>query len=686
MAKAGIQINIIGSLNAKALRSAQAELGQLAQKADRSSRTFGARLGSAGRAAAKFGKVAAIGIGGAAVAIGAGLTDALGEAREAARIGRLTDQVIKTTGGAAHVTAGHVASLAENLSNLTGIDDETVQAGENLLLTFTNVRNEVGEGNNVFDRATSAALDMATALGRDANQSAMMLGKALNDPVRGMNALRRSGVSFTEEQRDHVEAMVEAGDVLGGQKIILDEVGKEFGGAAAAAADPTQRLGVVVDNLKERIGTALLPVVSDAATWLGAHLPAALDTAGQFFDDHLKVPLRKVGAVISAFVRAVGEKGMLGALRDLSGPGKALAAVIATIGVAIWAATAPISLIVAGLAAVAVAVYAAYRRFPAFRAAVQAVVDFVREHWPQVRATVAGVLRKVGAVISAFVATAQAVWRTFGNNILSFVRRVWPNIKQVISGVLTVIRGIIKTVTSLIRGDWSGVWEGIKKIVTGAWNAIQGAVKAAVEALRLALGAALEGLGELFKAAWDGITNTAGNAVDAVFDFFKKLPGRIGDVVGGIGSAALDVGKTIVAKLAEGLSAVVGFAGDIAGAVANAIKSAINAIIDLLNDGIPNSLGWGPASIDLPDNPIPRLHTGGIVPGRRGEEFLALLEAGELVISASDARGVRDRGHAAPIGRARPDRQASYTFHVYEAQSPAAAADAIAWKLKVSGF
>lgn len=242
--------------------------------------TFGSKMSSKMRT---VGKGVGLAFGGALAVAGKLGLDALGEAREAERVGRLTDAVIKSTGAAANVSAGQVAKLAEAISNKTGIDDEQIQSGQNLLLTFTKIRNEVGAGNDIFDQATMAATNLSAALGTDMKSASLQVGKALNDPVKGVGALTRAGVSFTQQQKDQIKAMVEAGDTLGAQKLILKELGTQFGGAAEAAADPMQKLGTVVNNLKERVGTALLPAVSKAASWLGEHLPAALDRAESMF-------------------------------------------------------------------------------------------------------------------------------------------------------------------------------------------------------------------------------------------------------------------------------------------------------------------------------------------------------------------------------------------------------------------
>lgn len=187
-------------------------------------------------------------------------------AEESAKIGRETERVIKTTGAAAWTSADQVADYAEELSNVTGVDDELIQSGENLLLTFTRIQNKVGEGNDVFDRATAAALDMSTVLGTDMSGAAIQVGKALNDPIKGLTALSRAGVSFTAQQKEQIRTLTEAGDVLGAQKIILQELEKEFGGAAAAAATPFDKLRVQLGNLQEDLGSALIPAVSAAAT------------------------------------------------------------------------------------------------------------------------------------------------------------------------------------------------------------------------------------------------------------------------------------------------------------------------------------------------------------------------------------------------------------------------------------
>ena len=281
-------------------RGASTALDKVANKAENTGRKFGilsARSnGLTAGMSAGFGKIVAAMGAVAAVSVFKGFID---EARESRKVGALTESIIKSTGGAAKISAKQVGALATSISNATGVDDELIQSGSNLLLTFKNVRNEVGKGAKIFDRATAAAVDLSAAGFGDVAGASKMLGKALNDPLKGISALGKAGVTFTDDQKKQIATLVETGKTLEAQKIILGEVESQVGGAAAAAADPMAKLGVIIGNVKETIGAAFLPIVDKAATWLGDKLPGAVDKAGKFFNERLLPPLK----VITGFVK-----------------------------------------------------------------------------------------------------------------------------------------------------------------------------------------------------------------------------------------------------------------------------------------------------------------------------------------------------------------------------------------------
>jgi phage-related minor tail protein len=160
--------------------------------------------------------------------------------------------VLMSTGHAAGFNLDQLKAMASGMQNVTTVGDEVILSGMSILATFKNVRQEA------FERATMAALDMSEVMGQDLKSSTIQLGKALNDPVQGITALTRVGVSFTDEQKKMIQALVESGDIMAAQNIILQELESEFGGAAKAASETFGGAVTQADNslgdLKEELG------------------------------------------------------------------------------------------------------------------------------------------------------------------------------------------------------------------------------------------------------------------------------------------------------------------------------------------------------------------------------------------------------------------------------------------------
>lgn len=236
----------------KALKDVQNDLGGLDNAAKKSSGGFG-ELGNAAKIAA---------LGGIAI-LGAGLKASVDAALEAEQVMAKTNAVLKSTGGIAGVTAKDVTELADRLSQMAGVDDELIQSAENVLLTFTAI------GKDVFPSAMEAALNMSVALGTDLQGAVIQVGKALQDPIKGVTALRRVGVNFNADAMKMIKTMVAMGDTAGAQAFILKELETEFGGVAKAAGDTTKgaldKAGVALENLGEKIGGKVLPALGRLA-------------------------------------------------------------------------------------------------------------------------------------------------------------------------------------------------------------------------------------------------------------------------------------------------------------------------------------------------------------------------------------------------------------------------------------
>lgn len=201
--------------------------------------------------------------------------------RELNTVTAQTEAVVKSTGAAAGVSAGQVRLLAEKYEDLNAqFDDKAIQDAENRLLTFTKI------GKKAFEPALQAVLDFAQATGTDATVAAKLLGRALNDPVKGMTQLGRAGVVLDEKTQARIKNLAKQGKLYEAQKILLDELTKRYGGSFAAAGKTAEgsqaRLADKVEDVQKAFAQKLLPVVVKISDRLSNYLARPETLA--FFD------------------------------------------------------------------------------------------------------------------------------------------------------------------------------------------------------------------------------------------------------------------------------------------------------------------------------------------------------------------------------------------------------------------
>lgn len=152
-----------------------------------------------------------------------------------------------------------LTKYADETARATGIDANQIKLTQAKLLTFKNLAVTADEVGGAFDRATKAAVDMAAAGFGEASTNAVQLGKALQDPIKGITALGRSGITFTDDQKKVIASLVETNRVGEAQAIILKAIEEQVGGTAEATANDTDKMRVAFTQLQEKVGEALVP-------------------------------------------------------------------------------------------------------------------------------------------------------------------------------------------------------------------------------------------------------------------------------------------------------------------------------------------------------------------------------------------------------------------------------------------
>jgi len=553
---------------------------------------------------------AALALGGIALAAKAGLDGVMADDEALANL----QSTITSTGNAANITSESFFAYANELQKVTGTGADQITQGAALLATFKNVRNETGKGNQVFNRATKAALDLSKKGFGDLSGSNKMLGKALNDPIRGITALGRAGVTFTDEQKATIKTLQESGRTLDAQKIILREVEDQVGGTAEAFGETTrgkiERSKRAFEEMQKTLARALLPILEAAAS--------IFQKLSGFIERNQKVSKIIIG-VIAALAAGV---------LILNVAMKAFAVILAVISLS--PVVLIIGAIVLAVAALTIGFIALYKKSETFRK----IVTVAFEGAKKVISRVVDFLK--GPVLAAW-EVIQGVLEVIKGLIAGDFSRVWEGIKTTIGGVLDGIKTSILGVPLLIGGAVlaigktivSKIAEGVSDIASKVWAKLKGLPGAL---LNLAVGW-VEGLGTLGGRVITYIARGVTGLADAAWNNIKGFAGVLGGKVVGIADSIKAIGRKIIDYIIDGFQAA-------ASGIVSGLKGIINKAIDLVNGGIRkvNSLSRKVNKI-LPGDPIgqirpiPRLAKGGIV---RSPTLALIGEAGpEAVVPLS---------------------------------------------------
>jgi hypothetical protein len=278
-----------------------------------------------------------------------------------------------STNFAAGKSFTELANKAAEFQKKTLFGDEQVEEAQAMLLTFKNIRGDI------YDRTIPAILDMATGMNTDAVSAALQLGKALNEPLMGLQALTRSGVQFSQGQKDLIKNLVETGKLAEAQAIILKEVNSQFGGRAEAVANasPWKLFMNQMDKYIEAFGGKIMQVLTkliSLAQWVERNigwikvLAAVTLTFAVVYKGWLI--LQRAHLMVLAAWKA--------ALFIQIGLTKGWAIAQAQLNMTMLAS--PIGLIIAGAAALGVALYAIINKLNKARSVYDEVTNRAREN------------------------------------------------------------------------------------------------------------------------------------------------------------------------------------------------------------------------------------------------------------------------------------------------------------------
>lgn len=214
---------------------------------------------------------------------------------------------LKSTNNAIGISSDQLLKMAASWQRV-GIfaDEDILQNVTAQLLTFGSI------GKENFDRMQAASMDITaklygvTASGEQLRDVTIMLGKAMDDPVKGMTALRRRGIQFNEQQTQMIKNIYATQGRLAAQNKLLEEVEKLYGGVnkelAKTSAGMEKAAEMRLGDVMETAGKQLIPLriqFYELANYILPKLVAVLPYIIGFVKQIAPLVLAAVGAFLA---------------------------------------------------------------------------------------------------------------------------------------------------------------------------------------------------------------------------------------------------------------------------------------------------------------------------------------------------------------------------------------------------
>lgn len=506
-------------------------------------KSLGGLTGGAGGLAKGFaiGTAALAAAGAAAVVAGAKFA---GMAEEDAAANKRVLSIAESMGlfgSEAKTVTDRLTNLATKQALATGIDDTAIKTTQAKLLTFKELALSADEAGGAFDRATTAAMDMQAAGFGDAASNAVQLGKALNDPIKGVTALNRSGITFTQTEKDMLAAMVDAGDMLGAQDFMLKAIERQVGGTAKATATASGRMQVAFGEMGEAVGARLLPLFASLATTVVDKVLPAVDAlmsgdmslAGLIPEPVMDV-FRTIGDILAPAVDTITEsfanmKRSAGpALDSLKNAWEQLKPVLVVVGGTLGGVVAvAIGVVIGVINGLAGAVNGVVRVIGGVVAIVSGVINLlvatISGNGAGVNAAVAGIGQGIVDVFAGLFGAVQGFLTGFVNGVISFFTGLFDTllghsiIPDMINGIIRWFAGLPAKAAGALSGFISAVTSAMMRTATSAIHSVSMMASSIVSALRSS-----PLFGPLISAA-DNVWRKVRDMKDKVIGFIRDL-------------------------------------------------------------------------------------------------------------------------------------------------------------------
>ena len=198
---------------------------------------------------------------------------------------------------------------------------------------------------------------------------------------------------------------------------------------------------------------------------------------------------------------------------------------------------------------------------------IQALLDWILQHMPQIQETVGAVINFIMGLIDSLTPLIQAI-SPIVEGVFNGIIQLWEtSLKPMLEGIITFITGVF-------TGNWEQAWEGVKSIFDGIVNGLETVFKGVINGIISAINRFTSGLGTLKIPDW--VPGVGGKELS-----FPQIPllAEGGDIV--------SAGTAIVGE--EGPEMLTLPAGAKVQPIKGGLEDKVDRLIDLLETYLPQA-------------------------------------------------------------------------------------------------
>ena len=199
--------------------------------------------------------------------------------------------------------------------------------------------------------------------------------------------------------------------------------------------------------------------------------------------------------------------------------------------------------------------------------ALSGLVDMFFGWWEGISETLGHVFDALGGLMDFITGIFTGDWKKAWEGIKTFFNQIWEAMKSLTNTLMTAISNIISTVLGVIKGVWESIWGKIKEFASGLWNGLKDSALEIFNSIK-----------DKLSEIWDSVKTTIEEKWNAIKEWFDGIWQKIKDIFNL--DEMLEVGKSIMNKLWEGMSNIWEDIKNWLGGIADFVGNVWDGIVD----------------------------------------------------------------------------------------------------------